>query len=522
MLWNIFKTAVGMSVAASITALILVPLKILLKKLSFPRKYLMLLWIIIVLRLVCPYSPQSSMSIYNLFENEKTQAVVSANIGSGQIHITSKTVAPPQKIYNPATGTLPKAADGKNAVLAIWIFGILLINGYSILANSKLRRSLRFSTRLRDNIYESDTISVSFVFGFFKPKIYIPVNTTDTDRQNMIIHEKTHIKYMHNRIKLLFRIIVSIHWFNPAVWFLYRLISYDMEYVCDESSVHNVNKNSYINSLFDASKRQTKAVPSPDVCSFSSLSKRRIASLAKYQKQSKLYIVPVIAVCIASLLVLCTAAKEKTDVLQSYLAIPYASEARICEPAKINFSEPEDSENAVTDIKEKARLFATDVPTPADANTAGTKTNLSKYKSVEKSDMLYEGFYNLEPEGINADILSQELENSKLTNTAVGADLKENYIKGNYTSTPDGVTVPSVMCDENGNISLYISLNTDSLFEVNVFDNETEDNVYGCMVLATGKNAYSFMGFEHGKKYDISFKELTKGQWKTEGTYIIY
>ena len=45
-----------------------------------------------------------------------------------------------------------------------------------------------------ENVYESDQIDTAFVFGLIKPKIYIPVNLTESEKIYIIEHEKVHIK----------------------------------------------------------------------------------------------------------------------------------------------------------------------------------------------------------------------------------------------------------------------------------------------------------------------------------------
>jgi hypothetical protein len=61
------------------------------------------------------------------------------------------------------------------AASVIWITGIVVLLTYSIISYIKVKRHVRTATLLRDCIWESDTVSAPFVFGFSKPRIYIPV-----------------------------------------------------------------------------------------------------------------------------------------------------------------------------------------------------------------------------------------------------------------------------------------------------------------------------------------------------------
>lgn len=521
MLWSVFSKVMQMSIAASLVSLVIIPLKTLLQKISFPRKYLMLLWLIVGVRLICPFVPESNASVFNLFESIDTTGVTQAQINKDEIHITTEITTPPSKQIEQKSDIRTKAPL-RDAVPLLWLIGIVIASGYSIAKSRHLKKKLICSIKLADNIYESDCIATSFVMGFFRPRIYIPQGISAKDKENMAIHEKTHIRYMHNRIKLIMWFIASVHWFNPIVWVMFSMVSADMEYICDEISIENVHRKSYMETLLNASCALSQRSLPPGTCSFSPLPQKRIISLAKYKRQSRMYLVPVMAICVVSSFVLCTNAAKKPDILISHFDVPYASQTKNYLNREFTTSSPTDTIEIHGESEVETPSADSDVVLTTDIPSVNAYPDLGKYKSTEKSDMPYEGFYNLEPQGINADILSEELEKGNIFQIAEKADLSKNYIKGKYTSTPDGVTFESITCDENGNISLYISLNTDSTFEVNICDSITGDNVYSCMVLATGKNAISFMGFEQNKKYDINLKEMTNGQWKTEGTYIIY
>ena len=54
------------------------------------------------------------------------------------------------------------------------------------------------------------------------------------------------------------------------------------------------------------------------------------------------------------------------------------------------------------------------------------------------------------------------------------------------------------------------------------YDADTNKNVGSYGVLANNKNAYTFMGFEKGKVYNVEVLNKTQGDWDIEGNYIIY
>ena len=530
MLQACFETVVKMSLTASFAALIIIPLKMLLQKLHLPRKVLIILWLIVGIRLLCPNAPQSNVSLFNAFENSKSSSPV-------QIHKQIKHTA----TYNITSNNTSNAGISKHEnpgqniscyMSLIWLFGLISFQGYALFQSFRLKKRLAYSLKLYDNIFESDKTTSSFVSGFFAPKIYIPMGCDDLDKENMIIHEKMHIRLWHNRLKTIAWIILCVHWFNPLVWLCFKLFSDDMEYVCDECAINKTDKKSYINSIIKASTCCQNKISAPDVCSFSSLSKQRICHLAQYKKHHVLCSVASFVICISAMLILNTNGIMSNPADASTTIIPTDAlkyNAYVTDDvSNEKDTNPNDSNSlshyTMADTKStmpKVKVSVDQEVSPA-SDEDYVKNNLGAYKSLEKSDMAYAGFQHLEPENISSEHLTDELEQNSITPVQDNADLSKGYIKGEYVSSEEGVTIENVKCDNNGNISLYISLNTDSLFDVAVYDGGTGENVFQCMVLANGESTFSFLGFDENKTYDISLKEPTKGQWKTEGSYIIY
>jgi len=187
----------------------------------------------------------------------------------------------------------------------------------------------------------------------------------------------------------------------------------------------------------------------------------------------------------------------------------------------------------VVEIKNKDLLKPENVPEVSNINTADLPAeiismeeeeapvqadNTPKIKSSLVGDEPYMGFEHLILENANVDVIEQELNNLGITETESSfADLKKNYIIKDYGS--EGTTVKS---DENGNISLYFSINSDNLFDVNFYDAETNEDVGGFGVLANNENAYSFIGFQKDRSYRVEVRGQAENDWDIEGNYIIY
>ena len=61
---EVFLTVLNMSVTAGITILVILAVRAVFRR--APRKYLYVLWLAAALRLVCPWAPESELSLFNL------------------------------------------------------------------------------------------------------------------------------------------------------------------------------------------------------------------------------------------------------------------------------------------------------------------------------------------------------------------------------------------------------------------------------------------------------------------------
>lgn len=88
--------------------------------------------------------------------------------------------------------------------------------------------------------------SHSQVFSFFK-NIYIPHKGTISDE--IISHEKVHVKQLHSIDVLLSELMVIVFWFNPITYFLKRAIAINHEFIADHQTSSSRNPQNYIHIL---------------------------------------------------------------------------------------------------------------------------------------------------------------------------------------------------------------------------------------------------------------------------------
>lgn len=319
----VFLQVLNMSITGSYIIFAVMILRLLLKK--APKKYSYLMWAVCAFRLCCPVSFGNIFSIFNLSFFSMPQ-----NSGASLEHIPQNIgMMQSPRIYtglNSMDGivnsSLPAPTDAAASInpmqiiifiaAIIWIAGIAAMLLYSIISYIMLRVKLRNSILYKKNIYQSDKITSPFVFGFIKPKIYIPFGIAENEMEYVLSHEQYHIKRRDYLIKPAVFLILTLHWFNPICWIAFMMMSCDMEMSCDEKVLSNGKAMSkeYSSSLlsFAVGKRP----PSPCPLAFGETRiKGRIKNILKYRKP-KIY-VSVISVILCAVAIIACASNPQND-----------------------------------------------------------------------------------------------------------------------------------------------------------------------------------------------------------------
>lgn len=237
---NTFIAVLNMSLTASFVALAVMIVRLLLKK--APKVFSYALWILVLFRLICPFTIQSALSLIPVKPQAIPKSIVYSQapvINSGIPFIDNRVnVAITNSVSqaNPASSVSP--IQTLMLVLAcVWLVGIGVLLGYSLVSYYRLKYHLRTAIPVQGNIYETDRIKTAFVMGIISPKIYLPVGLSRMEFEYIVKHEQTHIKRFDYLIKPLAFIAVCVHWFNPVVWVSYIFAMGDMEMSCDESVI---------------------------------------------------------------------------------------------------------------------------------------------------------------------------------------------------------------------------------------------------------------------------------------------
>lgn len=277
-----------MAFYGSIMIVIVLLLRSVLKN-KLPKFVFPVLWCLILLRLLVPFSLSSPLSMripevfltfpysYSFSENTAlaAQAVFSSvsqpeyltaaeDIAAGSEFIpdintdiitsanTDTELASEAVSYSPAGIIGPFFLNWQNILPIAYFIGLAVMIGIlsyqKYCCSRRLRGSLlvehneTINALLRDMdmgyilVFTNDEIASPLVCGLLRPRIYLP---TRMDFQNIsllrhiLAHETTHIRHRDNWLKTIMLIVLCLNWYNPLVWIMSKCLSSDLETACD-------------------------------------------------------------------------------------------------------------------------------------------------------------------------------------------------------------------------------------------------------------------------------------------------
>lgn len=274
-----------MSLVASYVAAGVILIRFFIRK--APAIFSYMLWAILLFRLVCPISFESSVTLI-----PSTFDTMPADIANLQTaDITLGTIKNSAMNLNLNQTISPEGSGGNGtfelmAIFSIlWIIGILAILTYAIVSYIRFKKKISTATLIKDNIYETDLIKTPFVCGFIKPKIYVLTGMQQNELNYILLHEQIHIGRLDYLIKPFAFLVTAVYWFNPVIWISYFLMSRDMEMSCDEKVMKDTkaeSKGLYANLLLSLSSKQSGLL---NPLSFGRIGvKARIRNVLRYKK----------------------------------------------------------------------------------------------------------------------------------------------------------------------------------------------------------------------------------------------
>lgn len=313
----VFLKLLNLSISASWLVLAVLVLRLVSKR--SPKWMNVLLWGIVALRLVLPFSIESALSLIPSAETVSPAVVQfdpAPTITSG-VSVIDNAVNPSLSEHFAA---VPTASVNPLYVWTeiagwVWLIGLGAMLLYALASYLRLRRRVSVSLPIQDNIYLCDAISSPFILGVVKPHIYLPSGLDEVQRQNVLSHERAHLARRDHWWKPLGFALLAVYWFNPVLWLAYTLLCRDIELACDERVIRTMDESAvktYSTVLLACSMPRKAVITCP--LAFGEVGvKERVRNALHYKKPAFWVVAASVAVCVVVAVCFLTNPPTDTD-----------------------------------------------------------------------------------------------------------------------------------------------------------------------------------------------------------------
>ena len=313
----IFLKLLNLSISASWLVLVVLVLRLVLKR--APKWVDVLLWGMVALRLMLPFSIESALSLIPSAETlspEVVQFDPAPTITSG-VELIDNAVNPS---LSESFAAAPLASVNLLYVWTylagwVWLIGLAAMLLYALVSYLRLRRRVSASIPLRENIYVCDEVASPFILGILRPRIYLPSALDEAQRGSVLSHERAHLARRDHWWKPLGFALLAVYWFNPLLWLAYTLLCRDIELACDERVLCGMDAGQvkdYSSALLACSvpRRMLAACP----LAFGEVGVgARVKNALRYKKPAFWVVAASVAVCVVVAVCFLTNPRTDTD-----------------------------------------------------------------------------------------------------------------------------------------------------------------------------------------------------------------
>ena len=300
-----FLKLLNTSISASWLILVVIVLRLVLKK--APKSIHCLLWALVAIRLVCPFSIESIFSLvpsaetvpemYLTLEGETRQYGTVLEVVGNSLY--------PQSDVQVVGNSIDRVQVQDVFLTLGWLVGVGVLALYALVSYLRIRHKVAPAVRLRENIWVCDYIDTPFILGLFRPRIYLPSSLGGAELVHVLSHERAHLKRKDHWWKPLGFLLLTVYWFNPLIWVAYILLCRDIEMACDERVIRDLGaeeKKAYSAALLNCSVKRHMIAACP--LAFGEVGvKARVKSVLNYKKPA--FWIIVIAVVLSVVVAVC-------------------------------------------------------------------------------------------------------------------------------------------------------------------------------------------------------------------------
>ena len=268
-LYRFFYTVIAMEAAAVSLFLPLLFLRVVIS--GLPKKYMVWLWRLYFLRIVCPIQISSTFSIVPPWNRSYHRFLADVGLDIDAQH----------------GGLLRSLRDVWQAniqvtslyrIMAIGYFaGMLLLGVLLVIRAGKVRSAIRMrEKRLEGTLYQS-AVELPVMTGLFVNRVFLPETMNVQEAKYTLAHMECRRARRSNLWNAFYVAALLLHWYDPCVWAAVFLVRRDEQMACDECAVDGcsaADKNAYIQGILNIVPQESR-VPFTACASFETDLERR-------------------------------------------------------------------------------------------------------------------------------------------------------------------------------------------------------------------------------------------------------
>ena len=243
-----FTSVLNLSISASWLILAVLPARLVLRK--APKALHCALWGLVALRLLCPVSIESSLSLQPTREVIPRDYLLMEPSDTGFSQGTTLDIVTNPVYDTPVSIEIEPTVDRVQHLDVIasllWLTGMGVMAIYAAYSYLSLRLRLRVAAWVEKGVYECDSVDSPFILGLLRPRIYLPSGLEEQTKRHVLAHERAHLSRLDHLWKPLGFFLLSVHWFNPLMWLSYWLLCRDIELACDEKVVKKLDRQAVV------------------------------------------------------------------------------------------------------------------------------------------------------------------------------------------------------------------------------------------------------------------------------------
>lgn len=224
-----------------------------------PKNVRCIMWGLVGLRLILPFSIESALSLLpsrEVISMDTVRYDPTPTLHTG-VRALDNAVNP---AFSRSFAPAPAASVNPLHVLTfvagwVWLIGMAVMVLYFLISAAALRRRVSGAVEVENRVWESDLVPSPFVFGLIDPRAYLPTGMDPESKKYVVAHELAHIRRRDYLFKPLAFLVLAVYWFNPLVWVAYVLLCRDIELACDEYVLTELGagcKRAYSEALLSA------------------------------------------------------------------------------------------------------------------------------------------------------------------------------------------------------------------------------------------------------------------------------